>query len=136
MPFLTKTELKTRSHAEIITAITRNDDSVVDTIIAENISYMKSYLRARYDTDAVFNATGTARSPVVLKVLKDLVVFDIYSSTNPVQITEVLTDSRTRLDDWLKDVQAGKINPDLPAALSADHNYVQAGTIKRRENNY
>ena len=109
---------------------------MVTRIIDENISYMKSFLRARYNADAVFAAEGSARNLVVVKVLKDLVIFDLYSSTNPVQITEVLSDSRSRAEDWLKEVQAGKINPDLPPAVSSASNYVQYGTVPRRVNTY
>lgn len=136
MSFITKAELKTRTHTEIIDAITRSDDTIIDMIIDENISYMKSFLRARFDVETVFAATGANRNQVLVKVLKDLVVFEIYSSHNPVQVTEVLKDCRSRAEAWLKAVQREEINPDLPAAVSSSNKYIQYGSNTKRGNIY
>lgn len=136
MPFLTKAELKTKTHVAMIDAVTLNDATIVDIIIDENISYMKSFLAARYNVEAIFNAAGSARNNVVLKILKDLVIFDIYHSHNPVQVTEVLKDARTRAENWLKAVQKAEINPDLPLAVKPESVYVQYGSNPKRHNSY
>lgn len=136
MAFLTKAELKTKAHIEIINAITRSDDAIIDMIIDENISYMKSFLRARYNVDQIFSKTGTNRNNVVLKILKDLVIFEIYSSTNPVQLTTALKESRERAENWLKSVMREEINPDLPIVTSDSAKYIQYGSQAKRNNSY
>lgn len=114
MAFLIKDELKTKSHIEIIDAITRDDDAIVDMIISESISFMKGYLTARFDADAVFNRTGGQRDQVVLKILKAIVIYEIYSSHNPRMMSEVVKANHEQAIAWLKEVRKGNINPDLP----------------------
>ena len=111
--FLEKAELKTVGLDEIITLIVNSDDTIVAEIIAEDIDLMKSYLYQYYDTDAVFNATGSARNLTLLRHLKGLVLFDIYTRRTK-GINEV---AKLRYDEamlWLEKVSAGKIKPDLP----------------------
>ena len=139
MAFLTKDELKTRSHIEIIDTITRSDDTIIDMIISESITYMKGYLNARYDVDAVFAATGTNRDPVVLKILKAIVIYEIYSSSNPQMMTQVVKDNNDRALKWLEKVQETEINPDLPLKKDADSNVLltaKYGSNNPRENHY
>lgn len=122
MAFLEKSELKTRSHIEVINAITRDDDSIVEIIISESISFMKGYLTARYDADAIFNQTGGSRDQVVLKMLKAIVVYEIYSAHNPLMMTDVVKDNQAQAIAWLKAVQKGQINPDLPTVMVGGEN--------------
>ena len=70
MAFLTKVELKTKVPVEIIDLITNSDDTTVTEIIEDNIDVMKTYLFKKNDTDAIFSATGNARSKVIKKHLK------------------------------------------------------------------
>jgi len=139
MAFLTKDELKTKSHIEIIDAITRSDDAIIDMIISESISYMKGYLNARYDVEAVFGASGNDRDPVVLKILKAIVIYEIYASNNPQMMTQVIKDNNDRAIKWLEKVQQTEINPDLPLKKDEDNNDLltaKFGSNERRENHY
>jgi phage gp36-like protein len=139
MAFLTKDELKTRSHIEIIDAITRNDDTIIDMIISESISYMKGYLNARYNVDSIFTALGADRDHVVLKMLKAIVIYEIYASHNPQMMTQTVKDNNDRAVKWLEKVQATDINPDLPLKKDdADEELLTAkfGSNTRRENHY
>ena len=77
--FLTKEDLKTAMPISTLQALTAADDDVLAAIISENIARFESYLQGRYDTTAIFAAQGDARSQVVLKYLKDLVVHDVYA---------------------------------------------------------
>lgn len=139
MAFLTKEELKTRSHIEIIDTITRGDEAIIDMIISESITFMKGYLIARYDTTSVFAATGDNRDQVVLKMLKAIVIYEIYSSHNPQMMTQVVQDNNDRAIKWLEQVRKANINPNLPTATNEDNqevSYIKYGSNTKRGNHY
>lgn len=141
MAFLTKEELTTRAHMEIINAITRDNDSIVDSIIGECISYMKGYLASRYDVDKAFAATGVARDLVLLRMLKALVIYEVYCLANPNMVTQTVKDNNEQAVTWLKGVQKSDINPDLPMPpVSSDGDNpkcpIQYGGNTRRRNRY
>ena len=69
MPFLTKEELSSAFPATFIDALSDADKTVVDTLIRENVSLMKEYLRG-YDTEAAFAAQREERNDTLLHYLK------------------------------------------------------------------
>lgn len=137
MAFLTEAELKTAQHTEIISAITRADNTIVPIIIDESIAFMKGYLNSRYDVDAEFALEDTDRNLVLVKILKALVIYEIYSLHNPRMMTEVIKDNYSRAIDWLKQVQKGNVNPDLAIPdPDTDVEYIKYGSNTKRENHY
>lgn len=119
--FLNIDELKTVVLREVVDLITTSDDTIVNQIIAESIDLMKSYLNNYYDATAVFDQTGEDRSLIVLKYLKDIVVFEIYIRRTR-DFNEV---AKIRYDEamlWLDKVAKGQINVDLPTNDSGDEN--------------
>jgi len=124
---------------EIIEAITEGDDTIVPIIISECITQMKGYLSSRYDADAIFASPGETdtRDPVVLKMLKNLVIYEIYSLHNPQMMTKIVDDNHKLAIEWLKNVQAQKINPDLPLVDSSNPiTYIQGGGNPRRVSHF
>jgi phage gp36-like protein len=114
--FLEKSELKTVGVDEIINRIINNDDTIVEDIIAESIDVMSGYLFQYFDTEAIFNATNSDRNLTVLKHLKGIVLFEIYTRR-----TKTLNDvAKLRYDEamlWLEKVSKGTIKPNLPPKL-------------------
>lgn len=111
--FLEKSELKTVGVDEIINAIVSNDAKIVEEIIVEDIDLASGYLFQYYDVDAIFSATGDSRNKTLLRHLKGLVIFDIYTRRNKA-INEI---TKLRYDEamlWLEKVSTGKLKPDLP----------------------
>ncbi len=111
--FLNITELKTVALTEVVNLITNSDDTIIEQIIAESIDLIKSYLHNYYDINIIFEATGTDRSLIVLKYLKDIVIYEIYIRRSH-DFNEV---TKSRYDEailWLEKVAKGIINPDLP----------------------
>ena len=111
--FLTKEELKTVATDEIINKIINNDDSIVTDIIAESIDVMSTYLFQYFDTEAIFAKVASERNLTILKHLKGIVIYEIYTrrtkGTNEV--------AKSRYDEamlWLEKVSEGKIKPPLP----------------------
>lgn len=140
MAFLTQDELITKSHAEIIEAITEGDDTIVPIIIDECIAHMKGYLSNRFDVETVFadpGEGGDERDPVVLKMLKNLVIYEIYSMHNPQMMTQVVKDNHELAIEWLKGVQSQKINPNLPQTDESNPvTYIESGGNERRVSHY
>lgn len=111
--FLAIEELKTARTAPVIQIITNSDNDTVNQIINESIDIMKSYLFKHYDTDQIFNTVGDARSKMVLKYLKDIVVYEIHQ-IRATTFNEVLKLNYDEAIGWLDKVSTGKIDADLP----------------------
>ncbi len=111
--FLEKAELNTVATEEIINRIINNNNTIVTDIIDESIDLMSTYLYEYYDTENIFNKTGTNRNKTVLKHLKGIVIHEIYIRRT-IEFNEV---AKSRYDEamlWLDKVSEGKIKPPLP----------------------
>jgi len=108
--FLEQTELKTVGVPEVIEKVINNDSDIVTQIIAESIDIMKGYLSPHFDVEAIFNATGNDRSLVVLKYLKDIVIYEIYIRKTH-DINEVAEKRYNEAMLWLEKVAKGIIQP-------------------------
>lgn len=114
--FLLQNELNTVGVDEIINKIVANESAIVSDIIIESIDLAKSYLHSYYDTDAIFSASGLDRNLTLLKHIKGIAIFEIYSRRSK-GINEM---AKFRYDEallWLEKVSTGKIKPDLPPKL-------------------
>lgn len=111
--FLEKAELKTVATDEIINKIIGNDDTIVSDIIEESIDVISTYLYQYFDTEVIFTKTGANRSKTILKHLKGIVIYEIYTRRTKT-MNEV---AQKRYDEamlWLEKVSEGKIKPPLP----------------------
>ena len=97
--FLSKSDLKSVIYEyqldqiiEVTTSNTTNDDIVLMAIGAA-VEEMKSYLnpnlqdrwkdgRSRYDVQAIFSATGSARNPLILELCKNIAVYYLCRLSN------------------------------------------------------
>lgn len=111
--FLTKAELETVALPEVIDLITGSNDAIVETIINESIEVMSSHLYKFYDTEVIFNASGSERSKIILKYLKDIVIHEVYIIRTK-RMNEV---AKMRYDEamlWLEKMAKGDIEANLP----------------------
>lgn len=123
--FLTKEELKSAIYAYQVNEITEADDDIVEMGIAAAISEMRGYLRIGYDVDATFSATGTERNALVLELCKNIAVWYIARLCNVDMLYEHVKERYDRAIDWLKQVAAGNIAPDLPVKKDEDTGLAQ-----------
>ena len=113
--FLTKEELKSVAPLQTIQAISSSDDEIVHTLIDENIALIASYLQGRYNTEALFSSTGASRPALIVKYLKDLVIYDLYTRQGPGHVGESVELRYKEAMQWLKKVSLGELSPpDLP----------------------
>ncbi len=109
---------QTELYPEIITKITRGSTTEAELQILTAEAFVKSYF-SRYDTLAIFGDGTTAptvTSELVKKLIKVVASWFLIRKANPnVNIDSFRADYEDVLD-WLKDLQAGKVTPDLPYA--------------------
>ena len=125
--FLTKEELTTKSTEQVVDKIIQDNPTKVTEIIAESIDQVKSYLHQYFDTTAIFNATGDARSKILLKHIKAIVMHELYNTRSKVP-NENLEKAHAEAMRWLEKVAKGDIKPDLP--LITDDNNVSPTFMK------
>jgi phage gp36-like protein len=78
------------------------------------VAQMKSYLASRFDTDAIFSATGSERNQAIVMYLADITLYHLFAKLPQrmgMEIRQLRYEAAIR---WLEQVAAGKITPALP----------------------
>ncbi|CAM1341748.1 MULTISPECIES: phage protein Gp36 family protein [Tenacibaculum] len=107
MAYLTKEELKTHAKQSEITAIIEGDETIALACIDIAIEFATSKLLKQYDTDLIFSKTGTDRNPLLLKIVKDIAIWELIGLGNP---SIDYDDKKFRYQqavDWLEAVYGG-----------------------------
>ncbi len=134
MSFLTKAELKTVADLAIVDIIVGLDNTIVEQIIAESIDVMSSYLSNYYDPAVIFAATGADRSLMVIKHLKDLVIYEIYIRHTR-DMNEVAKMRYEEAMNWLEKMNTGEFKDSrLPPVAGAIESYNQQEGMEMRFN--
>lgn len=81
---------------------------------------ISGYLRPKYDCGAVFSAEGDARNRLIVMYICDIALYHMSASVPQKMGVEIREERYKRAIEWLKDVQAGIIIPDLPPAVDED----------------
>lgn len=79
--FIELTDYDASIHREILDAVTREDESVVEICEDRAVAEMRCYLSRRYDCDKIFTATGDKRNQLVLMMAIDIAIYHISAST-------------------------------------------------------
>lgn len=118
--FITKEELGSSMYGYQIEQITENDDNIVLQAISAATEEIRSYLtgnnmkqwldgRIRYDVDAIFEAEGTARNPLILAHTKTLTKWHIVELCNADVIYEQAKERYDRSIKWLNQLAKGEV---------------------------
>ncbi|MBQ3364392.1 MAG: DUF1320 family protein [Muribaculaceae bacterium] len=91
---------------------------------AEAIEEISSYLRPKYDTEALFSAEGNERNKLIVMYTCDIALYHMAASLPQKMGTEIRKERYDRAIKWLEGVQAGKNVPDLPVSTDEDGNQV------------
>lgn len=81
-----------------------------------------SYLRPKYDTMAVFDATGDERNDLIVMFTCDIALYNMVATLPNKMGADVRKERYDRAIKWLEGVQAGKNIPDLPLPTDEDGN--------------
>ena len=89
---------------------------------SEAIEEIASYLRPKYNTKAVFSATGSERNKLIVMYTCDIAIYHMAASAPQKMGMEIRKERYDRAIKWLEGVQAGKIIPDLEVATDEEGN--------------
>lgn len=139
MALLTQDDFKTHIYPEVVSLISRADDTILDSAISAAESKAKSYLD-KYNIDQLFSASGDNRKSDLVEICKDLACWHFCKLSNAninLAFFKELHDDAVR---WLKDIQAGRSVPHgWPAATNSDgtkETYFHVTSSTRRESHY
>lgn len=130
--FISKDDIKTHLFDYQIDQITGGDDTIVSEAVSAATEEVKAYLAARYDTAAIFAATGADRSALVLSLVKTVAVYRLLLLCNVDAIYERYETAYDKASQFLRQLAAGDLVADLPYKDTASGN--PAGTIQITSN--
>ena len=116
--------MQTVIYEHVMDDISASDDATVLQCIEAAVGEMKSYLASRYDTEAIFSATGESRDPLVLEDTKVVAVWNLIRLSNSELIYQQWRERYDRVIDVMKQVADGSIAPALPIATDTEGNPV------------
>ncbi|MGG5507912.1 MULTISPECIES: hypothetical protein [unclassified Myroides] len=76
-------EFKTHAYNEEIDEIIRQDETIAYACIDMAIEFVSSKLMKHYKIDEIFTAQGKDRNPLILKVVKDIALWELIGLCNP-----------------------------------------------------
>ena len=80
--FISKNDYSATVHPDILEAITRQDEAIIEICSERAISEMRCYLSGRYDCNKIFSATGNDRNQLVLMMCVDISVYHLFCIHN------------------------------------------------------
>lgn len=114
--FLTSDDIRVSLREIFMQELTDDDQLIAQKAEEQAVAKARSYLRGRYDVDALFAATGDDRNALLIEHVTVLFVWRLYWRINPRKISDHVKESYQETLDWLEGVATGKFNPDFPTA--------------------
>ena len=138
--FIKLTDYDASIHREILDALTREDEAIVEICEDRAVATMRGYLSRRYDVDAIFAATGDERNQLVLMMALDITVYHVFCIHTPQKLSQVRKDRYDRAMEWLKQVADEDISIDgaplLPEEERANKATFLVRSNPKRTNHY
>lgn len=113
-------------HREILDAITRSDESIIEICEDRAISEMRGYLSSRYDCDAIFSKEGKERHPLILMMCLDIAIYHLFCIHNPQKMSQIRKDRYERAVEWLERISKFQIAIDGAPTLPKDQTKASA----------
>jgi hypothetical protein len=132
MSFLATADYGLQIRDEIRGLLTDGNDTLLTAAAWAAQVEMESYLRGRFDVDAIFNALGPspavpangdtsavparadARNPQIVMYLVDMALYHLHSRQNPRNVPQIRQDRYEQVISWLKMVRKGELSAGLP----------------------
>jgi len=118
---------KTSLYSEIVERIIRGDSEAANLQILAAEALVKSYM-SKYDLNAIFGTETEAPTftgadvELIKKIIKIIASYYLVRQANPNVNLELYRADYEDALEWLKELQAGNLNPALPyAELSEDN---------------
>jgi hypothetical protein len=98
-----------------------NPQVILETIEKKKIAIIKTKLKGRYDTDAIFDANGDDRNYYIIDLLIKLVLYDFVGRNAARKVPKDYKEDYDWAMKMLEKIKAGKETPDgLPAFINED----------------
>ena len=104
-------------HRDILDALVRDDETLVEICEDRAIAEMRGYLSKRYDCNAIFSAKAEKRNQLILMMVIDIAVYHIFCIHNPQKLSQVRKDRYDRAVEWMKAVSAEEVSIDSAPLL-------------------
>ena len=128
MSYLTTADYKSLILDDDLDVIQQADVNIRQTAEAAAESYFKSFIRSRYNVEALFDA-GATRDPLLIQFLIDEVLYNLHSTLPGNMVPDVRSERKEKLDAWLKGIRRGDIEPDWPT-IDDDENTDLGNPVK------
>jgi phage gp36-like protein len=122
---------------ETLQVISRNQDNA-ENAIKEAVQEVVSYLSSRYDMKAELTKSSSSRNEMVVKLIRDIALYNCFSIYNPSKIPEIRRQKYEDSISFLKQVQAEKATLNLTRlqGVTSTSSYVEFGSNSKRRNQY
>lgn len=107
--FINPEDYDSTLHAEILDALTRSDDAILEQCENDAIAEMSGYLANKYDVEKIFARRGSERNNLILMYAKDIAIYHVFCVHNPYKMSKVRQERYDRAMEWLKQVASGNI---------------------------
>ena len=114
LSFLTTNDLMTQVFETYLDDSVQEDIDALDNIELQQIAFIKSKIRSRYDTAAVFSIADYEDKPIIKQVLTALVNYFVVKRNAARKIPTDFKDNYNWAIKWLNEVRDGIESPDLP----------------------
>lgn len=114
MNFLTDDDFVQYQVRDAVLAVLKISETTLDASELAAQEQMSTYLRTRFDVVATFAAAGTARNPLLIMYMIDLIIYHLHSNTPSRVIPKNREDRFNAAITWLTGVNTGGLLPDLP----------------------
>ncbi|MCF0121152.1 MAG: DUF1320 family protein [Oscillospiraceae bacterium] len=114
MDFIGTEDYKVVIGEQALKVVSQTDPETRKNAESEAQEEISSYLRPKYDTDAVFAAEGDERNKLIVMYTCDLALYHMTASQPQKMGADIRKERYERAVKWLEGVQSGKIIPDLP----------------------
>jgi phage gp36-like protein len=137
MSFLTKDDFSSAIRSNVLDDIINFEDSRINVAVDDAVDLMAGYLSARYDVALIFAHTGTGRNKTIVRICKDIALYDLHSNINPRKIPKLRYDRYADAIEWLEKVRAQEINPiGLEVPVDNTKSYIKFGGNTKRRNQW
>jgi phage gp36-like protein len=138
--FIEQTDYDASVHREILDALTREDETIVEICEDRAIAEMRGYLSRRYDCNRIFSASGSNRNQLILMMAIDIAVYHIFCIHNPQKFSQMRKDRYDRAKEWLQQVADEDISIEGAPLLPEEERQAKATFLiksnRKRVNHY
>lgn len=118
MRYITLEDIKSKVKSNVINDVVENNLTYLDTAEKVALDQVEAYIGHRYDVNAEYNITGEQRNYYLMKIVMDIIIYDLFSRLSPGQIPQLQVVRYDNSIKYLEDVSSGKVSANLPLRIN------------------